>query len=171
MRRVAIVSSASGSGKTTLGRELARRLGVPFHELDALNHGPGWIEATPHELRELVEPLLAEPSWVVDGSYRSKLGDLVFEHADLVVWLDLPVRVWLPRLIRRTLRRVVTREELWSGNRESLRNVLFSRQSLLLFALRNYPRRRRLYPRELARYDVVRLRSPRDVERWLEGVS
>ena len=171
MRRVAIVSSASGSGKTTLGRELARRLGVPFHELDALNHGPGWIEATPDELRSLVEPLLAEPSWVVDGSYRSKLGDLVFEHADVVVWLDVPRRIWLPRLLRRTFRRVVTREELWSGNRESLRNVLFSRESLLLFALRNYPRRRRLYPSELAAYDVVRLRSPREVERWLEGVS
>ena len=171
MRRVVIVSSASGSGKTTLGRELARRLGAPFHELDALNHGPGWTEATPDVLRSRVEPLLAEPGWVVDGSYRSKLGDLVFEHADLVVWLDLPLRVWLPRLLRRTLRRVVTREELWSGNRESLRNVLFSRQSLLLFALRNYPRRRRLYPTELAAFDVVRLRSPREVERWLEGVS
>ena len=171
MRRVAIVSSASGSGKTTLGRELARRLDAPFHELDALNHGPGWIEATPDELRSLVEPLLAEPIWVVDGSYRSKLGNLVLEHADLVVWLDLPIRVWLPRLLRRTLRRVVTREELWSGNRESLRNVLFSRESLLLFALRNYPRRRRRYPSELAGFDVVRLRSPREVERWLEDVS
>ena len=165
-----MIASASGSGKTTFGRELARRLGVPFHELDALNHGPGWTEATPDELRVLVEPLLAEPSWVVDGSYRGKLGNLVFEHADLVIWLDLPARVWLPRLIRRTLRRVVTREELWGGNRESLRNVLFSRDSLLLFALRNYPRRRRLYPSELAAFDVVRLRSPREVERWLERV-
>ena len=51
MRRVAIVASASGSGKTTLGRELALRLDVPFHELDALNHGPGWTEATAEELR------------------------------------------------------------------------------------------------------------------------
>jgi adenylate kinase family enzyme len=171
VRRVAIVSSASGCGKTTLGRDLARRIGVPFHELDALNHGPGWTEATPEELRALVEPLLAEPTWVVDGSYRSKLGDLVLEHADLVVWLDLPVRVWLPRLIRRTLRRVVTREELWSGNRESLRNVFLSRNSLLLYALRSYPRRRRLYPTELAAFDVVRLRSPREVRRWLEDAS
>jgi shikimate kinase len=48
VRRVAIIASASGNGKTTLGRELAARLDVPFVELDALVHGPGWTE-TPDE--------------------------------------------------------------------------------------------------------------------------
>ena len=42
---------------------------------------------------------------MIDGGYRGKLGDLVLEQADVVVWLDLPVRVWLPRLVRRTVRR------------------------------------------------------------------
>jgi adenylate kinase family enzyme len=167
VRRVAIVASASGSGKTTLGRELARRLEVPFHELDALHHGPNWTEATADELRARVEPLVAEDAWVVDGAYRGKLGDLVLERAELVVWLDLPLRVWLPRLLRRTVRRVVRREELWNGNRETLRNVFFSRDSLILYALRNAPRHRRVYPERLAPYEVVRLRSPKEVQRWL----
>jgi adenylate kinase family enzyme len=167
VRRIAIVSSASSSGKTTLGRELARRLEVPFHELDALHHGPGWTEATAEELRTRVEPLVAGEAWVVDGAYRSKLGDLVLESADLVVWLDLPMHVWLTRLLRRTTSRIARREELWNGNRETLRNVLFSRDSLVLFALRNFPRRRKLYPVELAPFHVVRLRTPKEVERWL----
>ena len=167
MRRFAILSSASGSGKTTLGQELARRLDVPFHELDALHHGPGWTEASAEELRVRVEPLLAGDAWIVDGAYRGKLGDLVLESADVVVWLDLPRRVWLPRLLRRTLRRMITREELWNENRETMRNVVFSRDSLVLYALRNYSRRRRLYPEELAPYDVVRLRTPKEVARWL----
>jgi adenylate kinase family enzyme len=171
VRRVAIIASASSSGKTTLGRELARRLAAPFHELDALNHGPNWTEATPEELRARVEPLLAEERWVVDGSYRGKLGDLVLARAELVVWLDMPRRVWFPRLLRRTVSRIVSREELWSGNRETFRNAFMSRDSLLLFALRNYPRRRRLYPEELAPYNVVRLRSPHEVEQWLAGVA
>jgi adenylate kinase family enzyme len=166
-RRIALVASASGNGKTTLGRELARRLGVPFVELDALHHGPNWTEATPAELRARVEPLLAGDAWVVDGAYRGKLGDLVLERAQLVVWLDLPTRVWLPRLLRRTLRRIVRREELWNGNRETLRNAFFSRESLLLFALRNQAPRRRRYPVELARFPLVRLRTPPEVERWL----
>ena len=171
MRRIAIVASASGNGKTTLGRELARRLGVPFHELDALHHGPGWTEATADELRARVEPLVAGDEWVIDGAYRGKLGDLVLERADLVVWLDLPLRVWLPRLVRRTVRRVVRREELWNGNRETLRNVLFSRDSLVLYALRAHFRNRRKYPAALAPYSVVRLRSPREVATWLETAA
>jgi adenylate kinase family enzyme len=171
VRRVAIIASASGNGKTTLGRELARRLEVPFHELDALHHGPGWTEATADELRARVEPLVAEDEWVVDGAYRGKLGDLVLERAELVVWLDLPLRVWLPRLLRRTVRRIVRREELWSGNRERLRSAFFSRDSVIYFALRTHLRRRRNYPAELAPYTVVRLRSPREVEQWLDDAT
>ena len=60
---------------------------------------------------------------MIDGAYRSKLGHLTIDAADTVVWLDLPRRIWLPRLLWRTLGRVVLREELWNGNRESLRNV------------------------------------------------
>jgi adenylate kinase family enzyme len=171
LRRVAIVASASGNGKTTLGRELARRLDVPFHELDALHHGPGWTEATAEDLRARVEPLVAGDEWVVDGAYRGRLGDLVLERAELVVWLDLPLHVWLPRLVRRTVRRIVRREELWNGNRETLRNNFFRRDSLVIFALGAHFRHRRAYPEELAPYEVVRLRSPREVERWLDGAS
>ncbi len=167
MRRLAIIATASSCGKTTLGRDLARRLDVPFVELDALNHGPGWTEATDEELRAKVEPLVAQEAWVIDGGYWGKLGDLVLRNADLVVWLDLPVRVWLPRLVRRTVRRIARREELWNGNRETLRNTFFSRDSLIWYALRNHPRHRHSYPARLARYDVVRLRSRKEVADWL----
>ena len=171
MRRVAVVASASGNGKTTLGRELARQLDVPFVEMDALVHGPNWAETSDEELRRAVEPVVAAEEWVIDGTYRGKLGDLVAERAELVVWLDLPIRVWLPRLLRRTVRRIVRREELWNGNRETMRGALFGRDSLILFACRRHFRRRRVYPAELARFNVVRLRSPREVEQWLANVS
>lgn len=99
---------------------------MPFHELDALNHGPAWAEATPEELRARVEPLVAGDAWVIDGTYRGKLGDLVLHRADVVVWLDLPLRIWLPRLLRRTVRRIVRREELWNGNRETWRGAFWA---------------------------------------------
>jgi hypothetical protein len=91
----------------------------------------------------------------------------VLANADLVVWLDLPMRVWLPRLVRRTLGRIARREELWNGNRETLRNVFFSRDSLIWYALSNHARHRREYPARLAPYPVVRLRSQREVDAWL----
>lgn len=113
MRRVAVIASASGSGKTTIGRELAERIGVPFVELDALVHGPNWTETPDDVLVAQLEPVLASAGWVIDGTYRRKLGDRVLAAADVVLWLDLPIRVWLTRLMRRTGRRIIGREEIW----------------------------------------------------------
>jgi adenylate kinase family enzyme len=170
VRRVVVVASASGNGKTTFARALATALEAPCHELDALNHRAGWVEAPADELRAAVEQLVAGDAWVMDGSYRGKLGSLVLDAADVVVWLDLPVRVWLPRLLQRTTRRIVTREELWNGNRESLRSALGGRDALVPFALRSHYRRRRTYPTALAPYPVVRLRTRRAVDAFLERV-
>ena len=168
MQRITVISSASGSGKTTLARELARRLDAPFVELDALVHGPGWTETPDEDLRALVEPVVAGERWVIDGAYRGKLGDLVLRSADTVVWLDLPLRVWLPRLLGRTVRRLLGREPLWNDNRESVRGAFLGREALVPYALRAHFHRRRRYPVELASYPVVRLRSREEVGRWLE---
>jgi adenylate kinase family enzyme len=168
-RRVAIVSTASGCGKTTLGRALAARVEAPFVELDALVHGPGWVETPDEVLRSQVEPIVARERWVVDGNYRKKLGNLVLARAELVVWLDLAVQVWLPRLVRRTVGRALRREVLWNGNRESLRDAVWGRDSLFGYALRTYRARRAEWADVLAPYPHVRLTTPGEVERFLAG--
>ncbi|HEY7177879.1 MAG TPA: shikimate kinase [Gaiella sp.] len=63
MKKIAVIASASGCGKTTVGRALAARLDVPFVELDALNHGHGWTQATAEELRARVLPIVAGDGW------------------------------------------------------------------------------------------------------------
>lgn len=143
---------------------------VPFHELDAIFWQPNWTESSAEEFRARVEPIVATEGWVIDGSYQSKIGDLVLRNADVIVWLDLPMRIWLPRLVRRTLSRAIRGEELWAGNRESLRLTFLSRDSLILFTLRHYRLRRRSYPERLARFNVVRLRSQREIDRFLSGL-
>jgi adenylate kinase family enzyme len=167
VKRVCLIASASGNGKTTVGRALAARMGVPFYELDALHDGPNWEPATREEMLAKVQPIVASEAWVIDGTYRGKIGDIVPEAADVVVWLDLPMRVGLPRLLRRTLRRVLRREELWSGNRERWRDVLHPTNSVVIYALRNHRRTRRTLAAELARFPVGRLRSTREVDELL----
>jgi adenylate kinase family enzyme len=168
MQRVSVVG-VSGSGKSTIGRRLALRLDVPYVELDELHHGPNWNEASAEELRARVAPVVAQPGWVIDGNYRTKLGTLVVERADTVVWLDLPIRVWLPRLARRTLVRMLTREELFNGNRESFRN-LFERPNIFGWAWRRHFEHRHELPPWVGQHPhvrLVRLCTPADVEAFL----
>ncbi len=171
MRRVAVIASASGNGKTTMGRELAGRMGVPFVELDALVHGPNWTETPDDVLAARLAPVLTAEGWVIDGTYRRKLGDRVLEAADVVLWLDLPMRVWLPRLVRRTARRLIARQEIWNGNRESLRGAVWGRDSLFGYALRSHFARRRQWPAELSAFPVVRLRTTAGVDAFLAIAS
>ena len=118
------ITGSTGSGKTTLGRTLAARLGVPHLELDSLYHGPGWAPADPDRFRSAVLAVVAGRAWVVDGNYQATLGDLVARSADLQIALDPRVSVVMVRVLRRTLRRGITGQELWNGNREQLRNLV-----------------------------------------------
>jgi adenylate kinase family enzyme len=166
---------ATCSGKSTLARQLAERLGLEYVELDALYWGPYWQQPEADEFRRRVEPFLRGETWVVDGNYSSKLGDLVLRRADTLVWLDPSLGRVLWRVARRTIRRIIGREELWSGNRETWRNALLSRDSLFLWALRTHGRFRRHLPRRLAsdqyaHVRLVRFRSPREVRRWLANL-
>ena len=119
MRRISVVGN-SGSGKTTLAAAIAAALGVPHLELDAVFHQPGWRPLETELFRARVAEFVAQDGWVTDGNY-SAVRDLVWQRADTVVWIDLPRRVVIWQLARRTLRRMITREELWNGNKESWR--------------------------------------------------
>jgi adenylate kinase family enzyme len=161
------VIGPTGSGKTSFARTLAEKLGVPHIELDALFWKPGWVESSAEELRVNVEPLLAADGWVVDGNYSGKLGTYVIDQADEIVWLDLPLRRTWWRLLRRTVRRLRTREVICGSNRESFRQAFLSRESILLYSLRTYRRTRASRTEWTAGYPVVKLRSPREVQEYL----
>jgi adenylate kinase family enzyme len=102
---------------------IAGALGVPHLELDAVFHQPNWEPLERELFRATVAEFVAGDGWVVDGNY-SAVSDLVWKRADTVVWMDLPRRQIMRQLAARTLRRMVTRTELWNGNTESMRNLL-----------------------------------------------
>ena len=171
MRRVAVVGN-SGVGKSTLARELAGRLGVPWVELDAINHLPGWTERPAAEMIAIVdERCPPDGAWVADGNYSAKGGALARARADTVVWLDLTRATVMGRLGRRTLRRGLLREELWAGNRERLWRALSAdpEVSILRWAWTRHESYRAQFAAE-ADERWVRLSSPRAVTEWLETV-
>jgi adenylate kinase family enzyme len=176
MRRV-VVFGTTGSGKSTLAETLAARTGLRVIELDALFWGPDWQPATDELFRHRVERETADDGrdgggWIVVGNY-AQVRDLTWRPADTLIWLDLPFPLVFWRLFWRTVRRGVTREELWGGNRESLRLAFFSRHSILLWAIKTHGRNRRRFAVdcEFLGKDktVVRLQSPREVEAFVKA--
>jgi adenylate kinase family enzyme len=170
-RRIAVIG-VSGNGKTTFARRLAAKLEVPYSELDALHHLPGWVEASAEDFRrDVIAVMDRSDGWVLDGSYQQKLGDLVLRRADTLVWLDQPLPLVLRRLITRAVKDIVTKRDLFNGNRQTWRFAFWGRESLVGYAIRQHFRRRREWPGTFAAHPdlaVVRLTSPRAVERWLE---
>lgn len=172
--RIAVVGT-TGSGKTTTARHLAALLGLPHIELDAIHWLPNWVEVEREAFRQQVTEAIAGPAWVVDGNY-SKASDLIWKRATTLVWLDydLPVIFW--QLLNRTVKRVVSREVLWNGNREDFRKAFFSRESLFLWALQSQPKQRKTYPQRLvspeyAHLQVLHFRKRSETARWLAEIE
>lgn len=170
-----LVIGPCGAGKTTFAQRLARATGVPHVELDALHWEPGWTSAPLDAFRARVDASTSGAAWVVDGNY-SVVRDLLWPRATTAVWLDYGFPRVASRLLRRTLRRALLREVLWAGNRETLRKAFCSRDSILLWLLQTYGRRRRTTPEllrrpEYAHLRVERVRTPREAEALLARLA
>jgi len=177
VKRVSVVGNA-GSGKSRLAERLAEILVVPHVELDSIHHLPGWEPITPEKFVALVEAVTATESWVIDGNYRPVVVDgPVWQRADTIVWLDLPRRTVMVQVTRRTLCRVIRREELWNGNREPLRNLYAwdPNKSIVRWAWTQHAKYRERFgsamtSSALDHIRFIRLRSHDEIERWLASL-
>ena len=173
-----IVIGNTNAGKSTLGLRLAAHLDVPHIELDALYWRPGWTGAPPEEFAAAVaDAVNASERWVLSGNYITNQAEVSWPLADQVVWLDLPLRVVLPRVVRRSWRRYRDRELLWGTNRERFWQHLKlwdPGQSLIAFAITAHRGKRQRYAEMMAdprwaHIDFVRLRSRAEIDAWLEA--
>lgn len=177
MRRVSVVGM-SGSGKSTLARAIAEQLEVPCIELDAIHHLPDWEPMPTDQFVAEVDRRTAAGGWVVDGNYRQAVREgPVWDRADTVVWLDLPRHQAVRQVTGRTLRRVITREELWNGNRERWRDVcsLDPMRSMPLYVWTFYERKKAYLEAAMtdparAHLSWVRLRSHEESAAWLASL-
>jgi len=170
------VVGCSCSGKTTLALRLAAALGHSRIELDALYWLADWEARSDAEFREEVARAIARPHWVVDGNYRTRLQGLVWSEATAVVWLDYSFPRTFVRALRRTFRRVFTRERIYAGNIESFRHAFLSRDSILWWVVIIWRKNRRELEalKEGAKGGAPRFfvfRRPAEAETWLAAVE
>ncbi|WP_051223406.1 hypothetical protein [Agrococcus lahaulensis] len=170
-RRV-VCFGATGSGKSTMTAALATRLGLPAVHLDDLCWDPGWVEVPRDEQRARVLPILERDAWVIDA-LRSSIAAEALDRADAIVALDYERRVSLARLVRRTARRIRTRERVCNGNVETLR-LAVARDSVIVWHFRSWRRKRqqaRALHADAAAPPVLLLRRPDEAERLLEALG
>ena len=145
---------------------------MPHLELDAVFWDAGWTKRDADEARAVVREVVASSpaGWVADGNWTSSVAGLL-DDADAFVWLDYPRRTVMPRVLRRTLGRGLLRTELWHGNREDLRSLLRRDpdQNVVLWSWTHHEHYRLRYTALAAQspIPVIRLRSPREAQRWL----
>lgn len=168
VQRIAILG-CGGSGKSTLARDLGRTLNLPVVHLDAHFWQPGWIETPRVDWVARVRDLAAADHWIIDGNYSGTFESRL-TRADTVVFLDLPRRICLYRIIKRRIQYAgMNRPDMGQGCPEHIDLTFFQ-------WIWNFPRRRR--PHVLAALlrlpgstRIFRLRSSRDVTAFLQGVQ
>jgi len=161
-----VVTGTSGAGKTTLARKIAARLAVPHIELDAINWQAGWRDLAGHDPEEFVRHVIQATrteAWVVDGNY-GLVREEVWSRATHLIWLDYERHVIMRRVVARSLWRVMTRTQLWAGNRERWHRLLRPSHPIR-WAWSTWDRRRRETAERLAHEEygsltVLRLRHP-----------
>jgi adenylate kinase family enzyme len=166
VQRVLVIGPC-GAGKSTLSVELARKLGLPIFHMDQLNWQPGWVESSKDEIRQKLAGITANDRWLIDGTYGGTLGERL-ERADTVVYLDYPIRLCVIRLMRRIWTyRGRTRPDMTDGCPER-----FDLEFLIYLLRWNSGPRVRTEARLKGHEDkIVRLRSPDELQRWMDSLS
>lgn len=174
MRRIIIIGS-SGSGKSTLAERAGEILSIPHIELDAIHWQPNWVESSHEDFRVKVEAATRDGPWTMSGNYlRAK--DITWARADTIVFLDYPMSIVFPRVVRRTFRRWWNNELLWGNNRETLAKQFFTTDSIFLWVINTWRRYRRDLPKHLHEAKAqgkttFRFKSPRQAEAWLKHLA
>ena len=165
-RRVLVVGPC-GAGKSTLAFTLAERWNLPLFHLDKLYWKPGWIESSEEEMAERIGEVVSQDTWLLEGNYGSTLH-LRLPRATQVIYLDYAIPLCLWRIMKR-IRRYggTTRPDMAEGCEER-----FDIDFLRYVAGWRWGPGNRL-EQQLAGYEekILRLRSPRETERWLAGLS
>ena len=172
MRKVNVIGT-TGSGKSVFSTLLANKFDCAYIQMDQLFWKPNWVESTDAEFIAKVTQATKADSWVLDGNF-SRTNDIKWKNVDTIIWIDYSYSKTLFQLLRRTILRTLSKQELWpkTGNRESFKRSFMSKESILIWFFKNYRRNKNRYSalmnsNRVKHIEFIRLRSPKEAERFL----
>jgi hypothetical protein len=162
-------------GKSTLSRRISAATGIEMIRPEHFSYLPdGRKRPLDEYLGLLHEALVSRPVWICDG-----YGDpnemairKILAEADSVIWLHLPQRVSLGRLVLRTVRRGNTirmdGKRIWHGPRARVYDaLLILRETFQTPALNRMTRRLLDEARGRRGFSLIELRSSPEVADFL----
>ncbi|WP_409253330.1 topology modulation protein [Bacillus sp. SCS-153A] len=169
MERIMVVGISAGVGKSTFARRLGNILDIEVTHLDSLFWKPGWVEANLEEFSALQREIVKKPQWIMEGNY-SQTFELRLQHADTIIYLELPLYVCLYRVLKRWLTNLgKTRPDMGKGCKEQME------WGFLKFIITTYHARRSKMEERMDRFQelgsekkVFKLRSKREIASFLE---
>lgn len=175
MKKIIVIGS-TGSGKSTLAKKLAQELGYPYVQLDLLFWKADWENCDDAEFFQKIEQATNCETWIIDGNYN-RTNHLTWPFADTIVWIDLPFYQTLYQNISRSIKRALTKEELWpnTNNRESFMRM-FSNDSIVLWLFKTYKKNVKRYEEclkdpQFEHIQFYRLRSRREIKQFLKNAK
>ncbi len=114
-QRICIVGNG-GAGKSTLAVKLGEEFKLPVCHIDKLYWLPGWEKRPKDEYLKLLEEVVQQDRWIIDGNNKSTMP-MRFKRADLIVFLDYHPFFCCYRAIKRMLL-TVSRPDMANGCRE-----------------------------------------------------
>lgn len=167
-----LVGGISGVGKTTFARQIAAACDLPYHEMDALFHGPHWQPIPTFE--QDVAAIVSQSTWVFDSHGYRTVRDLVWSRADTVVWLDFSRAVVMRRVLVRSASRALRRDPIFNGNVERFRDWL-SPEHPVRWAWTQFENRRRdmterFESEQYRQVTKLRFSTPSAALSWLQDV-
>ncbi len=162
MDRIAVIGT-SCSGKTTLARKLSQILQIRHIELDTLFWKKNWQIQERKIFREKVTRVVKQDCWVIDGNF-SIVRDIVWKRADTIIWINYPFAVIFLQALVRSIRRIMTKEQLFADNVESFTQTFFSKNSILYWIIISHWDYKRTYTHLLKKSnkEVIVLRSNKE---------
>lgn len=170
MNRVMVIGVSAGVGKSTFARALGKLTKIGVTHLDRLYWKSGWVEASAEEFSSAQREIVKRDQWIIEGNYTSTI-DIREPHADTVIYLELPLRVCLYRVVKRRIQyHGKTREDLTEGCPEKID------WAFIKFILTTYGRRKRKMLERMQRYanegkTVHHLKSSAQIQGFLSTFS
>ncbi|KAF9241556.1 hypothetical protein BU15DRAFT_87143 [Melanogaster broomeanus] len=141
---------------STLGAYLSSKLNIPHIALDTIFWKPDWQRMPDDELRANVGALTAQNprGWIFDGDYSRGLGTTIADNATDIIWLNPPLHFYLPRLLWRTLLRLLGMRPTCADGCIETWGEVFSRKGIVWYCVTHHARAKTKYTEWLSRMSI-----------------